>query len=96
MSKTPLNMPNLAGVTGAFDKMRHGIEDRAQKFMNRIEAVDARADAVFKKGDDKLDAHHESLKEVDGFLDQLDVAVGNGGEGSQESSADSAEAKTET
>lgn len=89
MSKAPLNMPNLAGVTGAFDKLRDGIEARATKFMNRIEAVDARATTVFKKGDDKLDAHDASLKEVDGFLDKLDAALGNGERDLTESSTTS-------
>lgn len=93
VKKPPLNMPNLAGVTGAFDKMRHGIETRAEKFMGRIEGVNARADAVFAKGDAKLDVHHEGLKEVDGFLDQLDTALGNGAGGSAESSPTSNDSK---
>ncbi len=95
MSKPPLNMPNLAGVTGAFDKLRDGIEARAAKFMNRIESVDAKATTVFKKGDDKLDAHEAGLAEVDGFLEKLDASLGNGERDSDESSRALDNSKTE-
>lgn len=75
--KPPLNMPNLAGVTGAFDKLRFGIEARAGKFLERVEGIDAKADTVFKKASAKLDAHEQGLHDVDGFLEKVDAALGN-------------------
>jgi hypothetical protein len=84
----PLNLPNLAGVTSAFDKLRHGIEDRAQKILSRVESVDAKADHVFAGAHEKLDAHEDGLRQIDGYLSDLDK-VGNGSpEDSSESSKD--------
>jgi hypothetical protein len=83
----PVNLPNLAGVTSAFDKLRHGIEARADKMLKRVEAIDAKADTVFKNADAKLDAHDQGLGEIDHYLDALDH-VGNGFTESSEGSSD--------
>lgn len=85
-----LNMPNLAGVAGAFDKLRYGIEDRAGKLMARIEAEgEAKADAIFKRAHAKLDEHLTGLDDMNEQLEALDKTLGNGApEGSPPSSGE--------
>lgn len=64
----------LQGVAAAMDKMLHGIEDRADKFLNRVQGAEAKADTVFAKGHAKLDEREKQLGDIDGYLDAIDKA----------------------
>lgn len=74
-----INMPNLAGVAGAFDKLRYGIEARAQKLIERVESeAEAKAAAVFKRAHARLDEHIDAVHDVERQLGAMDQVLGNG------------------
>jgi hypothetical protein len=74
-----VNMPNLAGVAGAFDKLRHGIEHEAANVLQRIEGeAQAKADAAFKRVHARLDDHIEAVHDIERQIDEMDQVLGNG------------------
>jgi len=78
--KQMTKLPRLAGLAGSLDKLRHGIEARADKLAQRIEATDARADATFAKATAHLDAVEGELTAAGEQFEELDkVLGGNGG-----------------
>lgn len=74
-----INLPNMAGIGGALDKLKFGLEARAKKFMERIEAIDTRSDAVFDRANQHVAGADRQLDQVNEYLDQVDKATGGNG-----------------
>jgi hypothetical protein len=80
MAQTP-RLSKLASIPGAFDLLMHGLEARAEKFLNRVQGADARAETVFAKAGTRLDATAgAALDSVDQYLDAIEQAT-NGAPG---------------
>jgi hypothetical protein len=75
------------------DKLRHAIEDDADKLASRIEAADARRSVVFGASHAAMTGVERDLKEVEDYLSELERNH-NGGptSGADDSSESSAPA----
>lgn len=67
--------PKLQGAAAALGQLHHSLEDRADKFLGRVSAVETKGSAVFDKANAKLDAGEASLGEVDQILLDLEKAT---------------------
>lgn len=80
--------PKLQGVASSLAKLRHGLEQRADGLLQRIELADSRGAAAFDAAHGQLDAAERHIAEVEAFNREL--AGSNGGptlDGSDEPSA---------
>lgn len=69
--------PNLRGVAPALAKLHREFDDRAGKFLARVEATQSRGATVFAQAHQRLDAADGALNEVNALLDE--VTQTNGG-----------------
>ena len=77
--------PKLQGVAAAMAKLRHGLEERSGKLLDRIDAADQRGAAAFNKAHSSLDDTERSMADVEEFIASLEGA--NGGPTLGDSSA---------
>jgi hypothetical protein len=77
--------PKLQGVAAAMSKLRHGLEDRSGKLLDRIGAADKRGASAFDKANSSLDDTERSMAEVEEFIASIEGA--NGGPTLGDSSA---------
>jgi len=64
----------LSAVASAMDKLNHGLDERADKLLKRIESVDGRADVAFGKAHERLDQNDTALDSVDAMIADLEKA----------------------
>ena len=63
----------LDSVTKQFDQFLLNVEKDAEGLGNKLEGLEVKRTAVFTKAHAKADARAEKLKQVDDYLDKLDV-----------------------
>lgn len=68
--------PKLQGVASAMAKLRHGLEERSGKLLDRIGAADQRGNAAFDKAHGQLDQTERSMAEVEEFIASLEGTNG--------------------
>ena len=80
--------PKVHGLAGALSKLHHGLDQRAEKLLQRIESANERSDAAFKAAHAKLDAADAAMADVETFIEGLEKTNGGPSLGdSRESSA---------
>ena len=77
--------PKLQGVASAMAKLRHGLEERSGKLLDRIGATGQRGAAAFDKAHKSLDDTERSMADVEEFIASLEGT--NGGPTLGDSSA---------
>ena len=80
--------PKLKGIAGAMAKLQHGLDDRADKLLARIESADQRSDAAFKKAHGTLDAAEAAVADVEEFVAGLEGSNGGPLSGSDSASGE--------
>ena len=80
--------PKVQGIASAMAKLRHNLDDRAEKLLTRIENVDKRGATAFGKAHGNLDASEASLADVEKFVADLEDSNGAPSDGSQGSSVE--------
>lgn len=70
--------PKLRGVHGSLAKLRHALEEDADKLATRIETADTRRQNVFAASHGAVANVERDLREVEQFLNEMDKT--NGGD----------------
>jgi hypothetical protein len=75
LEKTDMT-PKLQGPASAMARLKHGLEDRSGKLLDRIGAADARSGVAFDKAHKQMDATEKDVAEVEAFLASLEGSNG--------------------